>query len=259
MPVLRAGERAKLPSRAFAYVDSKGNKRLPIHDESHVRNALARFDQVSFESEEARETARARLLNAAKKYGIVPVGFVHGQIRRERSLGGAAVAWPRGIVTFLMTDMEGSTRLLSTLGHRYAPLLRSVRAAIRTAIKRRGGSEIDSRADEYFAAFTDPDAAVGAAIDIQRDLEKRRWPASARVRVRIGLHRGRTTLTESGYVGIAVHTTARVCQAARGGDIALSTAMREALGSQPDVRLTRIGAVRLEGLPKPEVLYRVAI
>lgn len=259
MPVLRARDRERLPARAFAYIDSAGRKRLPIHDESHVRNAFARFDQVAFESEEARETARARLLRAAKKYGIVPVGFVDGQIRRERSLGRAAVTLPRGTVTLLMTDMEGSTRLVNTLGHRYAPLLRSVRSTIRTLVRRRGGSEIDARADEYFAAFTDPDAAVGAAIDIQRELAQRHWPSGAQVKVRIGLHRGRATVTESGYVGIAVHTTARICQVGKGGDIVLSTPMRDALGSPPDVQLKRLGAVRLEGLPTPEVLYRVVL
>src|SRR5438093_7957330 len=112
MPVLRSSERARLPSRAFAYIDSAGRKRLPIHDESHVRNALSRFDQVAFESDEARERARGRLLRAAKKYGIVPVGFVGDQLRKERALGGAAGTLPRGTVTFLMTDMEASTRLL---------------------------------------------------------------------------------------------------------------------------------------------------
>ena len=259
MPVLRASDRAKLPTHAFAYVDAAGHKRLPIHDESHVRNALARFDQVAFESEDGRDRARERLLRAAKMYGIVPVGFLHGQLRKERTLGGAAVTLPRGTVTFLMTDMEGSTRLLNALGHRYGPLLRSVRSTIRTLVLRRGGNEVDSRADEYFAAFTDPDAALGAAIDIQRELAARRWPAAARVRVRIGLHRGRTTLSDSGYVGIAVHTTARICQAGRGGDVVLSTSMREALGSPPDIRLRRLGAVRLDGIPRPEVLYRVVL
>jgi class 3 adenylate cyclase len=259
MPVLRASERAKLPSRAFAYIDSTGRKRLPIHDESHVRNALARFDQVVFGSDEDRERARERLLRAAKKYGIVPVGFVHGQLRKERTLAGAAATLPKGIVTFLMTDIEGSTRLLQALGHRYAPLLRSIRSTIRTCVRRRGGHEVDARADEYFAAFTDPDAALGAAIDIQRDLANRRWTAGARVRVRIGLHRGRTTLSEAGYVGITVHTTARICQTGRGGDIVVSTAMRQALGSPPDVRLKSLGPVRLDGLPKPEVLHRVVL
>src|SRR6058998_1359773 len=71
MSRLRARKRARLPDRAFAYIDSHGRRRLPIHDKAHVRNALARFSQVAFEDEAARERARKRLLNAAKKYGIV--------------------------------------------------------------------------------------------------------------------------------------------------------------------------------------------
>ena len=84
MARLSASERAKLPDSAFAYVDSRGKRMLPIHDEPHVRNALARFEQVKFENDGARERARKRLLNAAKKYSIVPVGFVTGQLRSER-------------------------------------------------------------------------------------------------------------------------------------------------------------------------------
>src|SRR3989442_3617957 len=83
MPQLTAKKRAQLRNAAFAYVDSKGRRRLPIHDEAHVRNALARFNRVRFEDDAARERARKRLLNAAKKYGIVPVGFITGQIRSE--------------------------------------------------------------------------------------------------------------------------------------------------------------------------------
>ena len=81
---LDATSRAKLPDSAFAYVDSRGRRRLPIHDEAHVRNALARFEQVAFESAAARERARKRLLNAAKKYRIVPVGFISSQLETER-------------------------------------------------------------------------------------------------------------------------------------------------------------------------------
>src|SRR4029434_631209 len=79
MSRLASSKRARLPVSAFAYVDSRGRRRLPIHDESHVRNALARFSQVAFEDEASRERARMRLLNAAKKYSIVPVGFITGQ------------------------------------------------------------------------------------------------------------------------------------------------------------------------------------
>jgi hypothetical protein len=84
MAKLSASERARLPDSAFAYVDSRGKRMLPIHDEAHVRNALARFERVKFENDAARERARKRLLNAAKRYGIVPVGFLTGQLRSER-------------------------------------------------------------------------------------------------------------------------------------------------------------------------------
>ncbi|MDX1390416.1 MAG: DUF6582 domain-containing protein, partial [Acidobacteriota bacterium] len=80
MAKLSAADRAALPDRAFAYVDSAGRRRLPISDASHVRNALARFGQVQFEDEAARERARRRLLNAAKRFRIVPVGFISSQL-----------------------------------------------------------------------------------------------------------------------------------------------------------------------------------
>ena len=79
--------RAALPDRAFAYVDPSGRRLLPIHDPAHVRNALARFGTSSFDDDAAREQARRRLLNAAKRYKIVPIGFISGQLRSERSLG----------------------------------------------------------------------------------------------------------------------------------------------------------------------------
>src|SRR5512145_1011286 len=85
MSQLSSSKRKRLPKSAFAYVDSRGRRRLPIHDESHVRNALARFNQVVFEDDAARERARQRLLGAAKKYGIVPIGFMTGQLRSQMS------------------------------------------------------------------------------------------------------------------------------------------------------------------------------
>src|SRR5262249_42717214 len=85
MSQLDSKKRARLPKSAFAYVDSRGRKRLPINDESHVRNALARFNQVAFEDAAAKERARTKLLAAAKKYGIVPIGFMTGQLRSQMS------------------------------------------------------------------------------------------------------------------------------------------------------------------------------
>ena len=84
MAKLDAKNRAGLPDSAFAYVDSKGRRRLPINDEPHVRNALSRFNQVAFEDDAARERARLRLLKAAKKFGIVPIGFITGQLASDR-------------------------------------------------------------------------------------------------------------------------------------------------------------------------------
>ena len=83
MARLGAKERAHLPDRAFAYIDSRGERRLPIHDAAHVRNALARFDRVRFEDDEARDRARSRLLRAAQRHGVVPIGFISAQLHRS--------------------------------------------------------------------------------------------------------------------------------------------------------------------------------
>src|SRR4249919_576295 len=214
MSQLTAKKRAQLRNAAFAYVDSKGRRRLPIHDESHVRNALARFNQTRFEDDAARERARKRLLTAAKKYGIVPIGFITGQLATERlegeSRARAAVArtLPTGQVTFLLTDIEDSTGLLRLLEDRYANLLGDVRRLLRRVVQRSGGKEVDIRADELFAVFKRPAGALDAALAMQRSVGSRAWPDRARVRVRIGIHTGRPTLTDSGYVGLAVHAAA---------------------------------------------------
>jgi len=265
MPPLSASARARLPASAFAYVDAAGRRRLPIHDAAHVRNALARFDQTVFDDDASRETARKRLLTAAKKYGIVPIGFFDGQLRNERlqaEIKGRAVdiaSLPRGQVTFLMSDMEGSTDLLRALGDRYARVLREIRALIRTSVRTAGGHEVDARADEYFAAFKRPAHALGAALAIQRAFAARDWPKNATVGVRIGIHTGRTTLAETGYVGIAVHTTSRVCAAGHGGQILVSAAayrgMDVAVGDGIAFRM--LGRYALAGLPDPETMYQV--
>jgi len=236
MAKLDAGKRKRLRDSDFAYVDPGGRRRLPINDESHVRNALSRFNQVIFETEAARDRARTRLLNAAKRYGIVPVGFVTGQLRSR------APQLPSGAVTFLMTDIEGSTALLLLLEDRYAPLLADARRIHRAAIKRGGGWEVDCRADEFFAVFHDASAAIGAAIAIQRRLRGHAWPDGVAVRVRMGIHGGRPQLTEGGYVGLAVHTVARVSSLARGGQILIS---RQALATIGEDRPSELAFVDL--------------
>ena len=252
MPPLRAKERARLPDSAFAYIDSRGNRRLPIHDASHVRNALARFSQVAFEDDDARDRARNRLLRAAKKHGIMPIGFISAQLQPQRKL-------PKGQVTFLLTDIEGSTELLGRLDDHYASLLTDVRRRVRAALRQAGGREVSARGDDQFAVFERASAALQAALAIQRAMQAGGWPGGADVRLRIGLHRGRPQLTDTGYVGLSVHAAARICFAAHGGQIVMSSAVRTAvLESLPEgVGLTSLGRWRFRGLPEPIDLFQV--
>src|SRR5438128_1467151 len=362
MPELGRKARAQLPDSAFAYIDSSGRRRLPINDLAHVRNALSRFNQTSFEDEAARDRARTRLLKAAKKYGIVPVGFMTGQLRSQSlqaaagkaviELGGlgtpeqlearlrtvlgdptlsvlywsesvsaylaaegkavarpgegaartvtpvqrqgqpmaalvhdravlrdpnlartvtAAVTlaienqWmhteiqaratevrtlPTGVVTFLFTDIEDSTGLVRRLGDGYDRFLADVRRLLRAAIRASEGREVETRADEMFAVFERAVSGLEAALAIQRKVRARAWPDGLPVRIRIGLHTGRPTLTDTGYVGLAVHTASRICFASHGGQILLSGAVREAVaGSEPvGVGFKDLGKHQFQGL-----------
>jgi class 3 adenylate cyclase len=267
MARLAGRKRSTLPDRAFAYIDSRGRRRLPINDESHVRNALARFNQVVFEDDHTRERARKRLLTAAKKYGIVPIGFITGQLRAERdrlhrqvaARAAAASSLPSGFVTLLMTDIENSTALLHRAGARYGALLNTIRRAQRTVIFRHRGREIDARADEFFAVFEDAGRAVAAAVAAQRTLSKRAWPGGLEVRIRMGIHSGRPTLTKTGYIGLPVHTVARVCAAAHGGQIIISGETRLAVerSAPAGFRFRALGRRRLTSLPNPVALFQV--
>ena len=264
MARLESAERAKLPDSAFAYVDSRGHRRLPINDAAHVRNALARFNQVAFEDERARERGRTRLLNAAKKYGIVPVGFITGQLHSERELGvlraQAPVQLPSGFVTMLLTDIEGSTTLVQRLGDRYGELLDGVRAILRDTALACEGYVVETRADEFFAVFERPASALDTALSVQRVLRGTTWVDDLEVRVRVGIHSGYPTRAESNYIGMAVHTAARICGAAHGGQILVSGDTRTATrGSRPDgVRFRSLGQFRLRGLPDEVALFQVA-
>ena len=158
-----------------------------------------------------------------------------------------------------MTDIEGSTVLLRELGDRYGALLKSVRAVLRRAVQRSSGREIDARADEFFAVFAQPTAALEAAVAIQRELGSRAGNDGIEVRVRVGIHSGRPKLTDSGYIGLAVHTTARVCSTAHGGQIVVSAATRASVVSSLPIgiRFRSLGRHRLAGLPEAEALFQL--
>jgi class 3 adenylate cyclase len=257
MAPLDSTTRTTLPDSAFAYVDSRGRRRLPIHDEAHVRNALARFSQVRFEDDSARERARTRLLKAAKKHRIVPVGFINGQLQSERGRERDPVELPTGFVTMLMTDIEGSTSLVDQLGDGYRDLLNEVRSTLAAATAGAGGYVAETRADEFFAAFEQPSSAIEAAVAIHRALRARSWPKDVDVRVRIGIHSGYPTRSAPNYIGMAVHTTARICDATHGGQTVVSGATKEAVQGATPVRLRRLGEFRLRGLPDPVELFQV--
>ena len=263
MAKLDSTKRADLPDSAFAYVDSKGKRRLPINDEPHVRNALARFEQVAFEDEAARERARKKLLTAAKKYGIVPVGFITGQLQNERERGKKQakqpLALPSGLVTMMMTDIEDSTGLVHQLGDGYRDLIDSVRGILIDAAVGAGGTVVETRADELFAVFERPGPALDAAIAIQRDLRTRAWPNAATVRVRIGIHTGEPSVSAGNYIGMDVHAAARICAVSHGGQIVVSGATRDAAGRDTVemVRYRSLGAQRLRGIPELVPLYQL--
>jgi class 3 adenylate cyclase len=252
MAKLSAGKRKGLRDSAFAYVDPQGRRRLPIHDESHVRNALSRFNQVVFEDDGARNRARTRLLTAAKRYGIVPVGFVTGQLRAH-----GARELPTGALTLLMTDIEGSTALLLQLEDRYSAVLAAARRISRAAVRRSGGWEVDARADEFFAVFRQAPQAIDAAIGIQRRFRDHAWPDGVAVRARMGIHGGRPTLSEGGYVGVAVHTVARISALAHGGQILVSRAALPA-DLPSEIVALELGEHHLRGLGG-HALFQVSV
>jgi class 3 adenylate cyclase len=137
--------------------------------------------------------------------------------------------------------------------------LSDVREVVRGAVVGLGGREVDARADEFFAVFERPTAAIEAGVSIQRALADRVWGDDLRCRVRAGIHSGRPTLTETGYIGLSVHTAARVCFAAHGGQIVVSGETRASVEASlpPGVVLRPLGRHRLAGIPEPEELFQV--
>jgi class 3 adenylate cyclase len=255
---LSTSERSALSDRAFAYVDSGGTRRLPIHDASHVRNALARFGRVEFESDEARDLARTRLLQAARKFRIVPVGFIANEIEIAQRPKTAAQL-PSGFVTMLMTDIEGSTALVHEMGPRFGQLIDEVWAALRAAVAGANGIEVEARADEFFAVFEAPGGAVEAAIAMQRAFAGTTFVDGVPVRIRVGIHSGYPTRTADNYVGIDVNATSRITSLGHGQQIVVSANTREAVkaSNAGGVRFVALGTHRLRGFPEPVALYQI--
>ena len=155
---------------------------------------------------------------------------------------------PTGTVTFLFTDIEGSTRLLHELGDRYPDALAEHRRLLRQAFCRHGGTEVDTQGDAFFVAFADARAGVAAAAEAQAAL------ADGPIRVRMGLHTGEPIVWAEGYAGLDVHRGARICASAHGGQVVLSERTRADLG---DIGVNDLGAHRLKDLSEPQQLYQL--
>jgi len=167
---------------------------------------------------------------------------------------------PRGTVTFLFTDIEGSTRLLKQLGERYTEVLADHRRILREAAEAREGREIDTQGDSFFFAFARANAALGAAVVAQRALAEHDWPEGGEVRVRMGLHTGEPTVGEESYIGLGVHRAARIGAVAHGGQVLLSNATRELVEDEVGgVSIRELGSYQLKDIDRPEPLFQLDI
>jgi YVTN family beta-propeller protein len=170
------------------------------------------------------------------------------------------VELPTGTVTFLFTDIEGSTRLLKQLGERYGSLLAEHQRIIRNAVQERGGREIDTQGDSFFFAFSRANAALGAAVAAQRALAVHTWPEDGQARVRMGLHTGEPVVGEERYVGLGVHRAARIGAAGHGGQVLLSNATCELVEDEVGgVSIRELGSYRLKDIDRPERLFQLDI
>jgi class 3 adenylate cyclase len=140
-------------------------------------------------------------------------------------------ALPGGTVTFLFSDIEGSTRLLQELGDSYGRVVGDHRRIMRECMAEHAGTEIDTQGDAFFFSFSRAKDAADAAVEAQRALAAHEWPEGSEVRVRMGLHTGEPQVGDHGYVGIDVVRAARICSAGHGGQILLSETTRALLGN----------------------------
>ena len=169
---------------------------------------------------------------------------------------------PSGTVTFLFSDVEGSTELLKRLGDDgYAQVLEEHRRLLRAAFASRDGQEIDTQGDAFFYSFPRARDAAAAAVEAQRALASAEWPDGTAVRIRIGLHAGEPTVGDEGYTGLDVVRAARIAAVGRGGQILLSETTRALLGDAvPDgVEVRAVGEQRLKDIDRPEPLHELVI
>src|SRR5438552_10822216 len=166
---------------------------------------------------------------------------------------------PTGTVTFVFTDIEGSTQLLKRLGKRYGEVLAEHRKILRTAAREHGGEEVDNQGDSFLFAFPRAEEAAAAAIDGQQALAAQNWPMGSSLRVRMGIHTAEPSMSDEGYYGLGVHRAARITAAAHGGQILVSLAASSVLEDAElnGAHLHDLGEHWLKDLDRPERLYQL--
>ncbi len=169
---------------------------------------------------------------------------------------------PSGAVTFLFTDIEGSTRLVRQLRDRYGEVLSEHQRLLREAFSKHNGHEIDTQGDAFFFAFGSAFEAVQAAVEGQQALSGHVWPEQTTVRVRIGVHSARATPVDGRYTGLAVHRASRICSAGHGEQVLVSQATQSLLEDEEEElagSLVDLGEHRLKDIERPVRLYQVAV
>jgi YVTN family beta-propeller protein len=167
-----------------------------------------------------------------------------------------------GAITFVFTDLEGSTRLVRELRERYADVLDEYQRIVRAVFTSHGAEEIDTQGDAFFFAFARARDAVVAAFEAQRALDSHEWPHGAEVRARIGIHTGQAARAGERYLGLAVHRAARICAAGHGGQVLVSETTRSLLEAEEEelvgVTLRDLGEQRLKDIERPVRLYTLS-
>ncbi len=168
---------------------------------------------------------------------------------------------PTGTVTFLFTDIEGSTRLMQELGEKYMPLQVVHHELLRNAFRNNDGRELRTEGDSFFCVFASAVDACQAAATAQRSFTEHPWPKGGALRVRIGLHTGEAPLMGDEYIGLDVHHAARIAGAAFGGQVLVSEATQALVGGSlpSELTLRDLGTHRLRDLARTERLFQLVV
>jgi class 3 adenylate cyclase len=247
---------------------------LPLAVDEVLGRALAKAPQDRYPScREFAETLREALglPGYAPDPGAAPVGAAAARAGAPGASttvirpvpgggGGTARELPSGAVTFLFSEIEGSTRLAGALRERYRQVLAEHWRLVRATVADQDGHELDTSGDAFLVAFASAKQAVLCALEIQRALARHEWPAAARILVGIGIHTGQAVPAGGAYTGLAVHRAARICAAARGGQVLVSQATQAILEDEEELgfALVDLGERKLKDLDRPVRLFQLA-